>query len=72
MATIRKREGKHGPSYQIRSSCGYDIHGKQVVKSMTWRPAPGMTPKQIEKEVQRQAVLFDERRRGHRRWQHEI
>lgn len=61
MATIRKREGKHGPSYQIRSSCGYDIHGKQVVKSMTWKPPLGMTPKQMEKEAHRQAVLFDER-----------
>lgn len=61
MATIRKREGKHGPSYQIRSSCGYDIHGKQVVKSMTWKPPAGMTAKQMEKEAHRQAVLFDER-----------
>lgn len=61
MATIRKREGKRGLSYQIRSSCGYDIHGKQVVKSMTWKPPAGMTVRQMEKEVQRQAVLFDER-----------
>lgn len=61
MATIRKREGKKGPSYQIRSSCGYDIHGKQVVKSMTWKPPAGMTSKQMEKEAHRQAVLFDER-----------
>lgn len=61
MATVRKREGKHGPSYQIRSSCGYDIHGKQVVKSMTWKPPLGMTLKQMEKEAHRQAVLFDER-----------
>lgn len=61
MATIRKREGKKGPSYQIRSSCGYDIHGKQVVKSMTWKPPAGMTHKQMEKEAHRLAVLFDER-----------
>lgn len=61
MANIRKREGRNGPSYQIRSSCGYDIHGKQIMRTMTWKPAPGMTPKQIEKELQRQAVLFDER-----------
>lgn len=61
MATIRKREGRNGPSYQIRSSCGYDIHGKQVVKSMTWKPPAGMTAKQMEKEAHRLAVLFDER-----------
>ncbi len=61
MATIRKREGKKGPSYQIRASCGYDIHGKQVVKSMTWKPPAGMTAKQMDKEAHRLAVLFDER-----------
>lgn len=27
---------------------------------MTWTPDPGMTPKQIEKELNRQAVLFEE------------
>lgn len=61
MATIRKREGKTGTSYLIRASCGYDVSGKQVERSMTWRPTPGMTPKQIEKELTRQAVLFDEK-----------
>lgn len=61
MATIRKREGKAGTSYLIRSSCGYDVSGKQVMRSMTWRPNPGMTAKQIERELNRQAVLFDER-----------
>lgn len=61
MATIRKREGKTGTSYLIRSSCGYDTSGRQVERSMTWRPAPGMTAKQIERELNRQAVLFDEK-----------
>lgn len=28
---------------------------------MTWTPAPGMTTRQMEKEVKRQAVLFEER-----------
>lgn len=56
MATIRKR----GNSYQIRVSCGYDIKGNQVEQSMTWKPEPGMTEKQIEKELNRQAVLFEE------------
>lgn len=60
MATIKKRTGKTGTSYLIRSSCGYDTAGNQVVKSMTWKPEPGMTPRQIEKELNRQAVLFDE------------
>ena len=57
MATIRKR----GKSYQIRVSTGYDVTGKQLEKSMTWTPSPNMTEKQIEKELNRQAVLFEEK-----------
>ena len=64
MATIKKREGKTGVSYLIRVSSGYDISGNQVVHSMTWRPEPGMTRRQIEKELQRQAVLLEERCAG--------
>ena len=36
MATIKKREGKTGTSYLIRSSCGYDVSGKQVMRSMAY------------------------------------
>lgn len=57
MPTIQKR----GDTYRIRVSAGYDSSGKQLMKSMTWKPAPGMTQKQIEKELDRQAVLFEER-----------
>lgn len=57
MATVSKR----GDTYRIRVSCGYDINGKQIIKSSTWNPEPGMTAKQIEKELQRQTVLFEER-----------
>ena len=60
MPTVTKR----GDTYRIRAYCGYDARGKQVCRSMTWKPAPGMTPKQIEKEVQRQAVLFEEKCSG--------
>ncbi|MCH5300946.1 MAG: tyrosine-type recombinase/integrase [Ruminococcus sp.] len=56
MATIRKRNN----SYEIVVSCGYDINGKQIRRSMTYKPEKDMTAKQIEKEVQRQAVLFEE------------
>lgn len=51
MATIKKR----GDSYSIRVSCGYNSKGKQMIQSMTWKPEPGMTSKQIDKEVNRQA-----------------
>lgn len=56
MATIRKR----GNSYQIRVSCGYDVNGNQVEQSMTWKPDKKMTEKQIEKELNRQAVMFEQ------------
>jgi len=56
MANIRKR----GNSYQIRVSCGYTSDQKQVSQSMTWTPEPGQTQRQIEKELKRQAVLFEE------------
>lgn len=56
MATIQKR----GDSYSIRVSCGYDSKGKQVIQYITWKPEPKMTAKQIEKELNRQAVMFEE------------
>lgn len=56
MATIRKKNN----SYEITASCGYDITGKQIRRYLTYTPEPNMTAKQIEKEVQRQAVLFEE------------
>ena len=56
MAAIEKR----GDSYRIIVFCGYDITGKQIRHRMTWTPPEGMTKRQIEKELQRQAVLFEE------------
>ena len=56
MANIVKR----GDTYRIRTSCGYDVNGKQVIRSMTYKPNAGMSERQIEKEVNRQAVLFEE------------
>ena len=56
MAYITKRN----KSYLIRVSCGYDAQGKQVVQTMTWKPDEGMTARQIEKEVNKQAVIFEE------------
>ena len=56
MATTRKR----GNSYQIRVSCGYDTSGNQVIQTRTWTPDSRLTPKQVEKELERQKVLFEE------------
>lgn len=57
MANITRR----GDTYRIRCSLGYDSQGKQVIRSTTWKPKPGMTEKQIEKELNREAVLFEEK-----------
>ena len=57
MATIEKR----GESYRIIVSNGYDINGKQIREKMTWTPEPGMTKRQIEKALNREATLFEER-----------
>ena len=57
MAAIRKR--KNG-SYEIRVSCGYGVDGKQHNQYRSYYPEPGMTPRQIEREVNKMAVLFEE------------
>lgn len=61
MATISKKFNRKGEvSYRIKVSNGYTYDGKQIIKSMTWKPAENMTKKQIEKELNRQAILFEE------------
>ena len=56
MATIRKR----GDSYQIRVSVGYDTKGNHKEQAMTWKPPEGMTERQVQKELNRQAVMFED------------
>ncbi len=60
MPTIKKR----GDSYLITVSSGYNTKGVQQRKYMTWRPEPNMTARQIEKELNRQATLFEEKVRN--------
>lgn len=60
MANITKRKD----SYLIRVSCGYDVNGKKITQSMTWRPSAGMTERQIQKELNRQAVMFEQACQG--------
>lgn len=63
MPNITPRKNKSGEitSYTIRVYHGYDSKGKRLKPyTMSWKPAPGMTPKQVEREVQRQALLFEE------------
>lgn len=63
MANITPRKNKNGEitSYTIRVYHGYNSEGKRLKPyTISYKPAPGMTAKQIEKEVQRQALLFEE------------
>ena len=61
MATVKKHISKNGKtSYYIRVSDGYDCNGKQIERSMTWTPPNNMSEKQIEKELQRQIVKFED------------
>ena len=55
-----KKKRKRGDSYQIRVSVGYDTKGNHKEQAMTWKPEPGMTKRQIDKELNRQAVMFEE------------
>lgn len=59
MATVRRIEGKTGLSYQLIVTHGTDQTGKQVRHYRTWKPAPGMTERQIEKAVQKAAADFE-------------
>ena len=63
MANITPRKDKDGNviSYQIRVFRGRDASGKRLKDYiLTWKPEPGMTKRQIEKELARQATLFEE------------
>ena len=63
MASISTRKNKNGEiiSYRIRVSRGYDVKGNKLKPyEMTYKPAPNMTAKQIEKELNKQAVMFEE------------
>ena len=56
MATIKKQ----GRGYKITVSNGYDIHGKQIRHHLTWVPESNLTERQVERELNRQIVLFEE------------
>lgn len=57
MATYRKR----GDSYQIRVYAGRDKDGKDLYKSTTFRPDPGMNEKQVERALKKAMADFERR-----------
>lgn len=61
MAYIQKKTNAKGEAvYKIKVSCGYNSDGKQITRTKTYKPDPKMTARQIEKEVNKQAVLFEQ------------
>ena len=59
MATIERITGKAGTAYRITVSGGFDTMGKRIRHRTTFKPAPGMTERQIQKAVQRAAADFE-------------
>ncbi len=56
MATVEKR----GKSYRITVAAGIDLNGKQIRHRLVWTPDEKLTPRQVEKELNRQIVHFEE------------
>ena len=56
MATVEKR----GKGYRITVAAGIDLNGKQIRHRMVWTPDEKLTARQIEKELNRQVVKFEE------------
>jgi integrase len=59
MATIVKR----GNSYLIRVDTGRKARGKRPRKNFTWKPEPGRTDKQIEKDLTAYAAKLEDQAR---------
>lgn len=59
MAWYEKREGKKGVTYRISVSDGVDENGKQIIRTMNWKPEANMTPRQAEKALQRTMAEFE-------------
>lgn len=59
MATVEKQVGKNGTTYRITVYSGFDTQGKRIRHRMNYKPAPGMTPRQIEKAAQKAAMDFE-------------
>ena len=54
MASIVKRESKSGVTFRIQVKVKDKGSGKTVTHSTTFKPTPGLT----EKQMQREAVIF--------------
>lgn len=57
---IRSKKTGEIVSYQLRYFLGRDENGKIKHAIRTWKPDKKYTPNQLEKELERQAILFEE------------
>ena len=56
MATVEKR----GKGYRITVAAGIGLNGKQIRHRLVWTPDEKLTPRQVEKELNRQIARFEE------------
>lgn len=56
---------KRGETFRIKVSLGYDLNGKQIVKSTTFTPPAGATPKKAKKLAAEYAVDFERHCKGY-------
>jgi len=56
MASIRQRSKN---SWQITVSNGYDSNGRKLIKQKSIKLDPALTPRQVEKEIDRLALEFE-------------
>lgn len=60
MASIKEVKGKTGISYKITVSNGYDIYGKKIIETATYKPDESLPPKKRQKAVEDFARSFEE------------
>ena len=61
MAHVKVLNTKKGTVYKITVSNGYDLHGKKIVKTTTYKPDSTLTPKQQEKALDKFVIEFEDK-----------
>jgi len=64
MADIKEIQNKKGISYKVSISLGYDANGKKITKSTTFTPDPAKSAKQVEKDLQKFVIDFEDKVRN--------
>ena len=59
MSNIVPREGKNGVAYRFTVCLGKDSEGKQIRRTMTWRPEHNMTRRQADKAAEKAYYDFE-------------